>query len=78
MNSSFSAYGWFLSRVHVKDTKKSICYTVNAEKWLSGKEGEGGTFREFKVQERVGYHDGMLNFFTNAIYQLVILVNSYC
>ena len=57
-HSIFSGTGWFLDKVYVKDTKFHKQYVITSNKWLSFKDKDSLTFREFEVNSTMDYDEG--------------------
>ena len=54
----YLGYGWFLERVEVKDMTNLIKYVVPCERWLSSKETDQRTVRDFKVDYNIAFTPG--------------------
>lgn len=48
-------FGWFLDRIYVQNLKTKMEYYVPCEKWLSSRDGDGRTFKEFAVSSSMRF-----------------------
>ena len=52
---TFVGYGWFLEKVVIHDVTHGMTYMVPCQKWLSAREDDGKTVREFYVELSAEY-----------------------
>ena len=55
---SFSGFGWYLDKVHIKDKGAGMQYFVQCDRWLSSREGDGRTFKDFNITDSMTYNPG--------------------
>ena len=54
----FTGFGWYLDKVHIKDRGAGMQYFVHCDRWLSSREGDGRTFKDFDVTDSMTYNPG--------------------